>query len=159
MVTTANRPSVAQLRLHHMLARRLGWSDRDRRQFLERQLGHASSKELTRGQLADVIDWQQYALGLRPDGPRWRPQGPTSGQRALVERFARLPCPTGWHTHPARSVAMMQRLAGRRVEGLDELTVREASKFIEFLKAVFKRSRARAGKAEPRVTQKRSVCG
>ena len=140
MVAHQAGPSAAQIRLYHVLARQLGWDDEHRRAFLARNLGHRSSKELSRAQLSDVIDWQQYALGLRTAPPRWRPLGPTRRQLLKIEQFACLPCPAGWHTHPAKSVAMMQRLAKRTVAGVEELTTREASKFIEFLKAVFRRS-------------------
>ena len=144
MVAAHERPSTAQIRLYHVLARRLGWSDTQRHEFLQQHMGHASSKDLTRVELSDVIDWQQYALGLRTDRPRWRPQGPSRGQLAMIQGFARLPCPNSWHVHPARNRVIMRRLSRRDVASVDELTRAEASKFIEFLKAVFRRSRARA---------------
>ena len=150
MVANPAGPSAAQIRLYHVLARRLGWSDEQRRAFLLRNLGRRSSKDLTRAQLSSVIDWQQYALGLRTARPRWRPRGPTRGQFLKIEQFKRLPCPAGWRTHPARSVVMMGRLAKRDVAGVEELTTREASTFIEFLKAVFGRSSPRKRETQAR---------
>ena len=159
MVAARQRPSAAQIRLYHVLARRLGWSEEDRHAFLRRNLGHESSNQVSRSQLSDVIDWQQYVLGMESERPRWRPEGPSRGQLAMIQGFARLPCPEGWHVHPARNRVMMRRLARRDVANVEELTRAEASKFIEFLKAVFKRNRARTGRPAPAVSRRRSVYG
>jgi len=116
--------TVEQQRRYRAQVKRLGLTDEQRRDLLERLTGKRSTLELTRAELERVIRFQARMLGERH---------PTQDDkiRALEKVL-------GWSGQPARLAGFIRRQTGGKKFQLSQLTPREKSALIEGLKGVLK---------------------
>lgn len=136
MTTAFRHPrSASQNRRYWQQIQALGLrgNDEARRGILFQAVGKESSKDLTKGQMRTVIDYQEYLLGHRPAPPISVSSGATVEQRELIHSLER---DLDWADNPDRLRGFVRKMTHERVEDVDRLKRSEASQVIEGLKSM-----------------------